>query len=216
MSDDGSDQELENIDILKQVESPLNLHRFNFQETLFIPNVLSSEEVRIALGEGKQTTLTLNDKSCEEPAFPYIFPMSTFGYRVSREIKPSRSKYFNQRLFNYTQLFASDPDYTFFALSMTQHFKFQSQINVRMKKLCSGNLTAGVLLQILSERVKSFIAKDEACHFMRIMKDNAASWKKFLYDVLAIVKQFGLPFWNKSQFHHCDFKQRKNKRVRHQ
>ena len=142
--------------------------------------------------------------------------MSTFGYRVSREIKPSRSKYFNQRLFNYTQLFASDPDYTFFALSMTQHFKFQSQINVRMKKLCSGNLTTGVLLQILSERVKSFIAKDEACHFMRIMKDNAASWKKFLYDVLAIVKQFGLPFWNKSQFHHCDFKQRKNKRVRHQ
>ena len=216
LSDDGSDQESENIDILKQVESPLNLHRFNFQETLFIPNVLSSEEVRIALGEGKQTTLMLNDESCEEPAFPYIFPMSTFCYKVSREIKPSPSKYFNQSLFNHIQLFASDPDYKFFALSITQHFKFQSQINVRTKKVCIGNLTTGVLFQILSERVKSFIAKDEARHFMRIMKGNAASWKKFLYDVLAIVKQFGLPFWNKSQFHHCDFKQRKNKRVRYQ
>ena len=159
LSDHGSDQESENIDILKQVESPLNLHRFNFQETLFIPNVLSSEEVRIALGDGKQTTLMLNDESCEEPAFPYIFPMSTFGYKVSREIKPSPSKYFNQSLFNYIQLFASDPDYKFFALSVTQHFKFQSQINVRTKKVCSGNLTTGCCFKFCQKGLNHLLQK---------------------------------------------------------
>ena len=53
LSDDDSDQESENIDTQEEVENPLNLHRFNFQETLFIPNVLSSEEVNIAPGERK-------------------------------------------------------------------------------------------------------------------------------------------------------------------
>ena len=53
LSDDDSDQESENIDTQEEVENPLNLHRFNFQETLFIPNVLSSEEVNIAPSERK-------------------------------------------------------------------------------------------------------------------------------------------------------------------
>ena len=35
-----------------------------------------------------------------------------------------------------------------------------------MKKVCSGNLTAGLLSQNFSGRVKSFIVKDEAYHFM--------------------------------------------------
>ena len=30
------------------------------------------------------------------------------------EIKLSPAKYFNQRLLNFTQMFASDPDYVFF------------------------------------------------------------------------------------------------------
>ena len=42
LSDDDSDQESENIETQEEVENPLNLHRFNFQETLFISNVLSS------------------------------------------------------------------------------------------------------------------------------------------------------------------------------
>ena len=40
-SDDDSDQESKNMDTLEEVENPLNSHRFNFQETLFIPNALS-------------------------------------------------------------------------------------------------------------------------------------------------------------------------------
>ena len=57
-------------------------------------------------------------------------------------------KFFNQRHLNYTQIFASDRDYIFFALSVTQQLKLQSQINIAMKKVCSGHLTAGMLSQI--------------------------------------------------------------------
>ena len=134
LSDDDSDQESENIDTLEEVGSPLNLHRFNFQETLFIPNLLSSEEVNIAPGDGKQPTSMLNDEFCEELSFPYLFPRGKFRYKVERDTKLSPTKYFNQRLLNYTQLFASDPDFIFFALSITQQLKLQSQINVAIKR----------------------------------------------------------------------------------
>ena len=193
LSDDDSDQESENIDTQEEVENPLNLHRFNFQETLFIPNVLSSKDVNIAPGEGNQPTSMLNDEFCEDLDFPYLFPRGKFGYKVERDIKLSPSKYFNQCLLNYTQLFASDPDFIFFALSITQQLKLKSQINVPMKKVCSGNLTAGLLSQNFSESVKSFIVKDEAYHFMSTIKGTPAYWKKFLYEVLAMVKQLGLP-----------------------
>ena len=111
LSDDDSDQESENIDTLEEVQNPQNLHRFNFQETLFITNVLSSEEVNIAPGEGKQPTSMLNDEFCEELAFQYLFPRGKFGYKIERDIKLSPIKCFNQRLLNYTRLFASDLDF---------------------------------------------------------------------------------------------------------
>ena len=102
-------------------------------------------------------------------------------------------KYFNQHLLNYTQIFDPDPDHIFFPLSVTQKLKPQSQINIAMKKVCGGHLTAGMLSQNLSETVKSFIANDEAYHFMNKIKDTPAYWKNFLYKVLPMKKQLGLP-----------------------
>ena len=135
----------------------------------------------------------LSDKFCEELAFPHLFPRGRFSYKVDRQIKLSPAKYFNQRLLNYTQLFASDPDYIFFALSVIQQSKLQSQINIAMKKCCGSSLTAGMLSQNFSERVKSFVVKDDAYHFMNTIKGTPAYWEKFLYEVLAMVKQLGLP-----------------------
>ena len=68
----------------------------------------------MAPGEWKHQRLILNHKFCEELAFPYLFPNGKFGYKVEMEIKLSPAKYFNQRLLNFTQMFASDPDYVFF------------------------------------------------------------------------------------------------------
>ena len=61
-----------------------------------------------------------------------------------------------------------------------------------MKKICSSNLTAGLLSQNFSGRVKSFIVKDETYHFMNRIKGTPAYWKKFLYEVLVMVKQLGV------------------------
>ena len=65
------------------------------------------------------------DNFCEELAFPCFFPNGKFRYKVEREIKLSPVKYFNQRLLNITQMFASDPDYVFSGLSVAQQMKLQ-------------------------------------------------------------------------------------------
>ena len=77
----------------------------------------------------------LNDNYCEDFAFPCLFPEGKFGYKVEQETKFNPVKYFNQRLLNYTQIFASYSDYIFFALSVTQQLKLQSQINIAIKKV---------------------------------------------------------------------------------
>ena len=42
-------------------------------------------------------------------------------------------------------MFASDPDYVFFALTVTREMKLQSQINIALKKVCTGRITSGML-----------------------------------------------------------------------
>ena len=55
------------------------------------------------------------------------------------------------------------------------------------------NVTAGMLSQNFKEAVKQFIASDETFSLMNLIKGTPAYWKKFLNDVLAIVKQLCLP-----------------------
>ena len=43
------------------------------------------------------------------------------------------------------------------------------------------------------ETVKSFIARDEGYNFMNTIKGTPAYWKRFLFEVLGMVKQLGLP-----------------------
>ena len=43
-----------------------------------------------------------------------------------------------------------------------------------------------------SDTVKSFNANDEAYNFMNTIKGTPTYWKRFLYEVLAMVKQLGI------------------------
>ena len=90
-------------------------------------------------------------------------------------------------------MFTSDLDYVFFALPVTQQMKLQRQINIALKKVCTDRITAGMLSHNFSDTVKSFIANDEAYHFMKTIKGTPAYWKRFLNEFLAMVKQLGIP-----------------------
>ncbi|XP_066925712.1 uncharacterized protein [Clytia hemisphaerica] len=183
---------------LETTDNPLDAHRSNANETTLMPHTPSDAEVdneilSLAPGQGKKPISVLHDENCEMLAHPHLFPKGKFGYKVERDVKLSPSKYFNQRLLNYTQKFASDPDYIFFANFVTQQVSLTNQINVAMRKVAGSNLNAGMLSQNFKETVRQFIANDKAFAFMSTVKGTPAYWKKFQQEVLAMVKQLGPP-----------------------
>ena len=62
-----------------------------------------------------------------------------------------------------------------------------------MRKVTSNQLTASVLSSNFNEKIKEFIASDQAFTFMNNIEEAPAYWKKFSFDVLAMVKQLGVP-----------------------
>ena len=130
---------------LEDSDNPLDNDRLGATETMLLSNMPQPENMTIAPGEGVQPMSILLDEKCEELAHPYLFPTGRFGYRVERDVKLSPVKYFNQRLLNYKQKFASDSDYIFYALSVMLQLNLNSQINIAMKKVSTNLLTAGML-----------------------------------------------------------------------
>ena len=58
-----------------------------------------------------------------------------FGYRVQKDLKLSLVIYFNQRLLRYSQEFAAESYYIFFAQNILQNVVLQQQINFAMRKV---------------------------------------------------------------------------------
>ena len=179
------------------VVNPLDVHRTVSNETIMMSkfpiDINNERTVSVAPGEGRKPLSIFEDENCEEMAFPHLIPTGKYGYKIEREIPLSPVKYFNQRLLNYTQNFASDSDYIFFANYVVQQTNLRSRINIAMKKVPGNNLTAGMFSQSYRETVANFIANDEAFSFMNGIKGTPAYWKIFLLKVLAMVKQLGAP-----------------------
>ena len=94
---------------------------------------------------------------------------------------------------HYSQTFAADSDYVFFAHSVLHGVQLSSQINIAITKVISNNLTAEMLSKNFKQRVKELIAQDKAFSFMSSIKDTPVYWKTFSHQVLAIFKQLGTP-----------------------
>ena len=72
-------------------------------------------------------------------------------------------------------MFASDPDYILYALSVTQQQKLNSQIDVALRKVRSGCMTAVMLSNNFSETIQALAAKYKAYRFMNSIKGTPAS-----------------------------------------
>ena len=105
------DFEIESDDELETQSNPLNTHRNAADKSLVIKN---ENLLELAPGQDKGTRHTLFDKKCEELAFPKTFFRAKVGYTFPREHHLNPTRYFNQRLLNSSQTFASNSDYIFF------------------------------------------------------------------------------------------------------
>ena len=122
-------------------EDPLKILRTTSNETTLIseiPDIINEEKVIIAPGQGKTPISISIDESCKEQTFPYPLPTGKFSYSAPRDISISPSQYFNQRLLNSNQCFASYEDYTFFARSVYEQHHLRSSITFAMHEIKPG------------------------------------------------------------------------------
>ena len=80
------------IESNEEGQNPLDSYLLNSEETMPISQMPISEEISIVPGERKNPSSILQDKYCEELAFPHIFSNGQLGYRVEREVKLSPVK----------------------------------------------------------------------------------------------------------------------------
>ena len=102
-------------------------------------NSSGTEVYNIAPGENKHPVSLMNDKLCEELAFPVLLPKGRFGYTTERQIKVTPVKYFNARLLHHSGRFASNPEYLFFAQFIIEQKKVPDNINIAFKKVYGQN-----------------------------------------------------------------------------
>ena len=190
-------------------EDPLNEHRSASCETCLqsiIPDypIISDEEGRqrssgneifsVAPGENKHPLSMMTDRHCEELAFPVLFPKGRFGYKMDRKEKLTPVRYFNARLLHYSGRFAMNPEYLFFAQFIIEQKKVSDSINIALKKLHGQPLTASQF-RSNDQCVKNLIFKDQAYLFLRGIPGSPPYWQKFMYEVIAMVQQLGIPTW---------------------
>ena len=195
--DEPIEKQLESLLGEETLDDPLSEFRTLSMKTAFVSEIPSAcemdEGIVVAPGEGKKPVSILNDKFWEELVHPHLFPTDQYGYKIEREIPLTLSKYFNQRLLHYTQNFTSGNDYIFFEHTVLQRVELSSQINIALKKVLSYDVTSWILSTTFKQRVREFIAKGKSFSFIRSIKGTPEYWKKFLTQVLAMVKQLGTP-----------------------
>ena len=66
-------------------------------------------------------------------AHPHLFPYDKYSFKVERDIPIKATKYFNQGILNFSQVFLAGSAYIFFAHSVMQKIKLNKQINIAIK-----------------------------------------------------------------------------------
>ena len=145
----------------------------------------------MAPGKGETPGSILNDYHCEELVFSYFSPEVNFGYEVKRKVPLSPVNYFNQRLLNFRHFL----EFCFrcrsycFASSIVEQHHLRFSINISSNKVQGMQLTAGSVRHNYKEPVKRLLSNENAFHFMNPVKDIPVYWGKFLYEVIAMLKQ---------------------------
>ena len=195
-------------DVQEERDDPLNEHRASTNETCLqsvIPSYpvtteqnnevsFGNEIYNIAPGENKHPVSFFTDKQCEELAFPVLFPEGRYGYTAERKVKLSPVKYFNARLLHYSGRFATNPEYLFFAQFVIEQKKVADSINIALKKVSGQPISASQVRSNVQD-IKNLIHQNQAYLFLRQIPGTPPYWQRFMYEVVAMVKQLGIPTW---------------------
>jgi hypothetical protein len=153
-----------------------------------------SQVMTFAPGEGKTPINIMMDTSCEEMAFPKLFPKGEFGFDALRAVKLTPKKYFNARILNRTGEFARNIEYLFFAQYVSEHKQIMDNISIAMRKSFSQTSSGSIDSSFVkdNENLTGLILQDHAYQFLQTVRGSPPYWQKAMYKLLAAVKQLGI------------------------
>ena len=108
--------QLYNVAQDRVIDDAVNKHRISSNKRALVAEIVSAiddENTIVAAGQRKTPVSIVNDSYCEELDLLYFILIGKFGYKAEREVAITPLCYFNQRLLNFNQSFASDSDYIF-------------------------------------------------------------------------------------------------------
>ena len=93
-------------DSIERVKKGDKFQSSAYEKLLVSGNIYESEPEQVLLvaaGEGKKPLSLISNTHWNELAHPHLFQTGKFGFIVIRKIPLSSSKYFDQRLLNFSQ-----------------------------------------------------------------------------------------------------------------
>ena len=179
-------------------ETSCKLRGLPYDTCLQAENIDVNQIISVAPGEGMKPLNILTDQSFEEMAFPHKYPLGKGGFSEERKEKLTIRKFFNQRLLDVDGRFARDVDYLLaaqYAVEQDQVDHLQSIVVRQMHgRLYQGEkLTAGHLKD--PEKLNQLVQKDYGYRLLKEVRGTPAYWQKVHYEVLAMIRQLGIPTW---------------------
>nr|XP_061819389.1 uncharacterized protein LOC133608199 [Nerophis lumbriciformis] len=176
-----------------------------FQDTCLMPVDIGQEAldqyfadvVCLAPAEGNSPVRMLSDKLNEAKCFPVLFPTSTNTFHTRRTHRLTLSRYFNNRIMHADGRFARNVEYIFFSQYMSELDKVISSISVAMRKGKGGQHSQRISPGMLKddESLKRLLQFDDGFRFLRPIRGTPAFWSSVQKDLLACVRQLGIPTW---------------------
>ena len=153
----------------------------------------------IAPGEDKQPLYSFfSDKKSNELAFPVLFPKGRLGYMAERQVKFSVGKIsMHDCCITVVGLRVLLNIFSLHSLVYYTAEKNIKKINIALKKVCGERVTASQL-KSNPKMLRNLICQEQAYLFLQQIRESPPYWQKFMYDILGMVKQLGIPTWFKT------------------
>ncbi len=154
--------------------------------------------VSIAPGEGQSPVPLFMDPDAEYLTFPKLFPKGRFGMHAERRIHLTVKQYLKNRLLHSDSRFAQNCTYLFWALYFMEYTQLMSSISIQLRKGAQRSkfgedITVDKALN--SDRLNEWIKHDNGFRFMNKLRGSPAYWRTTLFDLIAMVRQLGVPTW---------------------
>ncbi|XP_029901985.1 uncharacterized protein LOC115355355 [Myripristis murdjan] len=176
-----------------------------FQDTCLMPVDIGQEALdqyfkdilNIAPAEGNSPVRMLSDHTNEAKCFPVLFPAGDKTFHDGRSHHLTLSRYLNNRIMHADGRFARNVEYIFFAQYMSELDRVVSSVSIALRKGKGGQRPQRITEDMLTDAdaLKQLLACDDGFRFLKPIRGTPAFWQSVQKDVMACVRQLGIPTW---------------------